>query len=164
MEEKAIEIQTEYAQWENISITGDITADYGDRVYEFKVKFTGNESEGTIEVLEPDEIAGLTAKIAEDGNSLIYDGVELSLGDLTANGVSPIECIPMMIDQWSEGYIQNAVTDKLNDSDTVAITFTISEDEYLVTWFEADTNLPIRAELFFDNNMVICCEFENIVT
>lgn len=164
LEEKADEIQSEYSAWESLSITADITADYGDRVYDFKVKYTGNATEGTIEVLEPELIAGLTAKVSEDGNALIYDGAELSLGDLTASGISPMESIPLMIGQWSKGYIQNVVMDTLDGKDTFAITFTISEKEYLITWFEADSNLPIKAEVYFDNSMVLCCEFENIVT
>lgn len=164
LEEKASEIQSEYSAWENLSITADITADYGDRVYEFKVKYTGNDTEGTVEVLEPELIAGLRAKVSEEGSALVYDGAELSLGDLTASGISPMESIPLMISQWSKGYIQNVVTDTLEDKDTFAITFTLSEKEYLITWFEADTNLPVKTEVYFDNSMVLSCEFENIVT
>lgn len=163
-EEKAMEIQAEYAAWDTLTITADVTADYGDRVYEFKLRYTGNDTEGTVEVLSPEEIAGLTAEILPDGSSIEYDGAELSLGELTSGGLSPMDCLPMMIAEWSEGYVDRAETDNIDGTDTLAVTYTLSENESLITWFEADTNLPVRAEVYFDGSMVLCCEFENIVT
>ena len=163
-EEKALELQEEYAAWDTLTITADVTADYGDRVYDFKLRYTGNDTEGTIEVLEPEAIAGLTATVSPDGSSLSFDGAELSLGELSSDGLSPMDCLPMMIEQWSKGFVDRAETDSINGTDTLAVTYTVSENEYLITWFEADTNLPVRAEIYFDGSMVICCEFENIIT
>ena len=163
-EEKALEIQAEYAAWDTLTVTADVTADYGDRVYDFKLRYTGNHTEGTVEVLEPEEIAGLSATVSPDGDALIYDGAELSLGELTTDGLSPMKCIPMMIGNWSEGYIGRAETGSIDGTDSLAVTYTLSESEYLVTWFEYDTNLPIRSEIYFDGNMVLYCEFENIIT
>lgn len=164
IEEKAIEIQKEYSAWESLDITAEVTADYGNRVYEFKLKYTGNDSEGTVEVLKPEELGGLTARISPDSSSLIYDGAELYLGELTADGLSPMDCIPMMIGQWSDGYIQDVVRETIDGTDTLAVTFTASEDVSITTWFEEDTNLPVKAEIYYDNSMVLWCEFENIVT
>lgn len=163
-EKKAMEIQQEYAAWESLAITADVTADYGDRVYEFKLRYTGNNTDGVVEVMSPEEIAGLTATLSPESKSLCYDGAELSLGELTADGLSPMECLPLMIDQWSNGHIERVDSETIDGTDTLAVSFTVSEDEYLITWFEADTNLPVRAEIYYDGSMVICCEFENIVT
>lgn len=163
-EERAAEIQNEYSTLDGLTITANVTADYGERVYDFKLKFTGNNTDGVVEVVEPEIIAGLTAILAEDGNSLVYDGANLSLGNLTPDGLSPMDCIPLMLGQWSEGYIDGAMSEKIDGRDALAVTFTVSEDEYLVTWFENETNLPIRSEIFYDGSMVIGCEFENIVT
>lgn len=164
IEEKAAKIQAEYATWEQLDITAHISADYGDRVYDFKLQFTGNETEGTVKVLSPEEIAGLTAELTPDSSYLIFDGAELSLGALTADGLSPMSCLPMMLGQWSGGYIDNAETASVNGADALSVSFTVSDNIYLITWFELSTSLPLKAELYLDGSMIISCEFENIVT
>jgi len=163
-EEKAMEIQEEYAGWDDLTATARITADYGDRVYDFKVRYTGNSSEGVLEILSPRELQGITATVSPDGSSISFSGAELALGELTAKGLSPMECIPMMIGQWSEGYIERAEADSVDGRDAVSVTFTLSEKEYMVTWFESETDLPVKSEIYFDGIMVLCCEFENIIT
>ena len=163
-ESRIEEIRSEYSEAESLTATALVTADYGDRVYEFKLRYTGNDTEGDVEILAPESLKGLTARIGEVGKSLIYDGAELSLGDLTPDGISPMECLPMMTACWKSGCTDGSVTEKINGRDTLAVTYPIQENEQLITWFETDTNLPLRAELFFDGDMVISCEFENIIT
>jgi hypothetical protein len=162
--DRAAEIQEEYTAIDSLTVTAEVTADYGDRVYEFRLKYTGDDEEGTVEILSPESVKGIAARLTSGGRALRYDGAELSLGSLTKDGLSPMECLPFMIGRWKNGYVSGAVTEKLDGTDTVAVTFDVSENESLVTWFEADSSLPVRAELFFDGDMVIRCEFENIIT
>lgn len=164
VEEKAMELQAEYAAWEKLTITADISADYGDSVYDFKLQYTGNETEGTVCVLSPTELAGLTAELTKENSYLVYDGAELSLSELTTDGLSPMDCLPMMIGQWAGGYISGAETEAADGIDALAVTYAVSDDVSLKTWFEYGNNLPVKAEIYFKDSMVIYCEFENIVT
>ena len=159
---KAKEIQSRYAQSDEIEITADVTADYGDRVYDFSLQYIGGGSDGTVTVLSPENIAGLTARLSAGSGRLEYDGAELSIGGLTTDGLSPMEALPTMVKQWKTGFIEAAQDEKLNGSDTVAVTYTISGTEYLITWFDGDTMLPIRGELFFDGAMVVAADFEHV--
>ena len=56
----------------------DVTADYGQRVYEYTVSFTGSREEGTVlTILAPEEAAGITAEAKEGRTWLDYDGVRV---------------------------------------------------------------------------------------
>ena len=57
-----------------------LNADYGDRVYAYKLKYSGDMTSGSIEILEPASIAGLTVQVSPDGTSLIYEDVTLDTG------------------------------------------------------------------------------------
>ena len=163
-EDRGKRIQEEYAGLDSITVTAKVTADYGDKVYDFRLKYTGSEEEGRVEILSPEAVKGLAVKIASGGRQLVFDGAELSLGSLTPEGLSPVDCLPVMIGQWKDGYISGSVSERLYGKDTAAVTFDMAENEYLITWFEDGTWLPVRAEMFFDGDMVLSCEFENIVT
>ncbi len=163
-DDRAGEIQEEYSAGNDLTLTGNVTADYGEKIYEFRLKYTGNHTDCRVEILSPEELAGIAARLDQDGRTLEYDGCELSIGSVAGDGLSPMECIPFMLHEWGHGYISGAAAEKLGGAETVAVTFDIGENETLVTWFEAETNLPVRSEIFFDGDMVISCEFENIIT
>ena len=56
---------------------------------------------------------GITARLEEDGFTLSYDGVEMSTGKLTEDGLSPAGALPVLIEQWTEGYASGAVYESL---------------------------------------------------
>ena len=79
-EETAQEIQTEFCSAQAITMSMALNADYGDRVYAYKLKYSGDMTSGSIEILEPASIAGLTVQVSPDGTSLIYEDVTLDTG------------------------------------------------------------------------------------
>lgn len=162
-EELAMDIRTMMLEAECLDITANVTADYGERVFEFTFRYTGGAQEGTLEITQPDTIAGLRANVSVSGGTLEFDGAVLDTGAVTKDGLSPAQCIPVLISQWQSGYISGCNFEKLGDSETLAVTTDISVAISERTWFDANTMLPIKAELYEDGVMVIDCRFENII-
>jgi hypothetical protein len=161
-EELALKIRTSFLETEELSVKADITADYGERVYEFTITYTGGADSGVIEILAPEAIAGLTAKVSVSGATLEYDGAALDMGAVTKDGLSPAEALPVLISQWQSGYISGCNFEKLGDTDTLAVTTDISETVNQKTWFDVKTRLPLRAELIDNGVMVISCRFDDV--
>ena len=162
-EEMALDIRTMLLGAGTLDITTHVTADYGEHVYEFSFRYTGNAQEGTLEVIKPEEVAGLKAKISVSGGTLEFDGAVLDTGAITADGLSPAQCIPVLISQWQSGYISGCNFEKLGDNDTLAVTTDLSQAVTQRTWFDCKTLLPLQAELYANGVMVISCRFENII-
>ena len=99
VENTAREIQAEYLSATKLNMMILITADYGSRVYDYKIKYSGDANIGKIEIMEPESIAGLTAEVSVSGTSIEYDGVRLETGSLDKSGLSPLDALPVIISQ-----------------------------------------------------------------
>ncbi|HHT16422.1 MAG TPA: outer membrane lipoprotein-sorting protein [Papillibacter sp.] len=143
----------------SISLSVDIRADYVDRVYDFSLSFAGDGASGEVTITAPESIAGLKAHTSESGTRLEYDGVFLDTGPLTWDGLSPADAVPLLLDQWREGYISNTSYEKLEDVDTFVIATDVSDSITQRTWFDKKSLLPLRAELSENGRLVLTCNF-----
>lgn len=155
----AVEIQESFKDSATITMNAAIKADYGDRVYDFSVKYTGSDTGGTIEILSPEEISGISAKIDENGITLMYDDAEIFTGNLDADGLSPVDSIPMVIDAWKNGLI----TETYIEGDDIKVTYRISDTTNLKTTFDKETFLPISVEIMSNGFAVLYIEVYNII-
>jgi hypothetical protein len=162
-EDFAHEIRGEFLGASRLVIGAGITADYGDRVYDFTIRYSGSSDAGEITLLAPEAVAGITAEVALENLILIYDGARLDTGALTRGGLSPAGALPMLISQWQGGSIESVGRETLGGTDTVTITTAICDSVSQKTWFDAATRLPVRAEISDGGKMVVACVFNNVV-
>ena len=162
-ENTAQEIQAEYEKAQSITMLLALTADYGDRVYEYKLKYTGSMDSGDLEVLEPESIAGMTIQISPEGTALSYEGVMLDTGAIAEDGLSPVDAVPLMLASWREGYFSECRNETLFETDTVSAAVEISDTVSLKTWFDKKSSLPLYAEISSSGYAVISCKFENVI-
>ena len=79
----ALALRADFLAMDGCSGTMDITADYGERVYAYTVSFSSTqETDMTMVITAPQEVAGITATIAEGQTYLTFDGVQLETGPL----------------------------------------------------------------------------------
>ncbi len=158
-QEQALELRTKYISAESYELTAKITADYGDRLFEYVICCVGDGDTCELKVLEPESIAGLMAEVTDGGLEISYDGAELSAGALDGDGLEPAGAVPLMISMWQSGYISGAVYEKYSGSDTLKVTYRVTDGETLQTWFFKDSGMPMRAEILSSGRRVIACEF-----
>ena len=161
-EDKAIEIRAKFNDCAEISLRAEMTADYGERVYDYAVSYTGDGATGLLNIEKPLEIAGVCVIYEEDGPRLMYDGAVLDTGPLWADGASPAEAFPMLIDSWRRGWISAAWKESLGGRACVVLDICSGNDESRLsrTWFYEDTLEPAAAELFSEGVSVLRCTFE----
>jgi len=147
--QRALDFRTDLLESGGCGFTADISADYGDRVYDFTVTCDYTAGEGArIEVLQPEEIAGIAAQVSPDGAKVIFDGVELDFGQLAEGNVSPMAASWLLGHCWTEAYTDSAGT----DGDLYRITHLegYNEEELTVdTWLD-DAPTPVHAEIAYD--------------
>ena len=159
---RAAELRTEFNAAERITALADITADCGDKVYDFTVEYSDCGGEGTAVILKPDIVAGVTARVSDGGAVIEYDGISVEIGPLTRDGLSPAAALPLMLEQWKSGYVTDCTAEKLDGADALAVTTTVSSEVTLRTWFDAESGEALYAELSENGRTVVFCEFENV--
>jgi outer membrane lipoprotein-sorting protein len=156
------EIKDVFRGADSVETTADITADYGSGVFSFSVRYTGSADMGAVEILAPESIAGITAEVTFPECYLEYDGLSLEAGTLTGDGLSPVQALPILLGQWTDGYAELGSFERLDGVDALALETRITEVSSQKTWFDAETLLPMRSEIYGDGRMVVVCEIESI--
>ncbi len=152
------EIQQTFSGAASLSFAADIRADYGDRVMDFGIDFTGKPEAGVLTVTSPELIAGAQVKLGDGGAALSYSGAEVYTGEILPDGLSPVDAVPVMVSAWGEGLVTETVKERWGDTECLAALFRIDDDVDLRTWFDG-AGLPLHAEFTFDGYTVIATDF-----
>ncbi len=157
--ERARAIEEDFKSAAGMAFTLDMTADYGERVYDYSLRYEGDAQSGVMTVDSPDSISGVRIMLRDGAASLEYDGVEVFTGEILPEGLSPVDALPVLLGAWSDGSITEAVRESFDGEECVAARFRVSDEVDLRTWFSEKSALPLRAEIYFDGAAVIMCDF-----
>ncbi len=148
-------LRLEVAAAERVSVTARVTADLGETVEEYVLSAERRGGETVVEVLEPELIAGVRARLRAGEDALEYDGVILSAGELSA-GASPLAMLPTLLDALAGGHVDSVWRE---DGGTAA-RLTPEDGLALTVWLSAADGLPAAAELMTesDGRVAVACE------
>ena len=104
-EQLALEIRGEYLELERCSASLEITADYGQRVYQFEMDAQVQGEDAVLTLTAPETVAGLTARWAGEAGTLEYDGVAVETGSLDPEGLDPVSAFPVLLEAARSGYM-----------------------------------------------------------
>lgn len=160
--DKAIALRNELLSSKACSFISVITADYGDKIYEFKVQSNVSANgDLTFEVIEPDSICGIVGKISDSGGQITFDEQVLMFETLADGEITPV-CAPwLFIRALRSGYI-NACG---KDGDGVHIQI---DDSYCTKALQVDiwtdvNNKPIRCEFFWEGRRIVSIDVVDFV-
>ncbi len=147
--QEALDLRTALLEAGGCTFLADIRADFGERVYEFSVScdYTAGEN-AKIEVVQPEEIAGISATVSGDGAAVEFDGMALDFGTMAGGRVSAMEAAWLLCSCWHSAYISSAG----KDGDLLRITYLdgYDDDELVVdTWLDSE-GIPVHSEIVYD--------------
>lgn len=152
--DQAIAFRQKMQNSEGCSFRCDITADYIDKLYTFKMD-CNFDSLGNMkfQVIEPQSISGITGSVDHEGGKLIFDEQALAF-DLLADGyVTPVSAPWLMVKTIRSGYIESCSHDK----DTYHMTLNDSYEEgalQLEIWLDSDY-FPMRCEMIWQGRRIL---------
>ena len=161
-EELALTIRGEYLAMENCAVQAAITADYGQRVYQYEMAVAVSGEETVLTLSAPETVAGLTARLTGEENLLEFDGVSVETGPLDESGLTPVSAIPVLLEAAKSGYITACALEedgallRVDCGDPTGSPGTGTET---VLWFDASTHALVKGEVSVDGFRAILCEF-----
>ena len=161
-EELALTIRGEYLALENLTAQASITADYGERVYDFALTAAVNGEETVLTLTEPEWAAGLTARIAGEEGTLEYDGLILETGLLDGEDLSPMSALPQLLEAARSGYMAECALEEGEQKTLLRVRCADpdqppGEGTETTLWFDADTHALAVGEISVDGLRVIRC-------
>jgi hypothetical protein len=110
---------------------------------------------GSVTVLAPESIAGITAVTEGEDKGLRYEDLALGLGTLPGTELAPAAAPGRLVQAWTQDWILSA------GPDAGALLVCYGTDELRVqTWFDAE-NVPLRAELAIDGTVRFTADIRN---
>lgn len=165
----ALQLRTDFLS--RSGCTGEVmlTADYGQRVYEYTLTFSETEKEGLVLVLTaPESVAGITATVAQGETALTFDGVQLETGPLNDEGLSPLDALPTFFSAMESGFIAETGTEPLGQIQALRLCFRQPEKRpgqglETVLWFDTETKALVQGEVRSDGKTVIRGNFSSFL-
>ncbi len=166
-EELALAIRGEYLAMDGCAARAAITADYGQRVYQYELAVAVSGEETALTLSAPETVAGLTARMTGGENLLEFDGVCVETGPLDENGLTPVSAVPALLEAAKSGYItacaleEDGAVLRVDCGDPAGSPGTGTET---ALWFDAATHALTRGEISSDGFRVILCEFSDFTS
>ena len=140
-----------------LSFSAVLQAEYPDRSHNFTVNYKRSGGETSVTVVEPELIAGISARVTGKATELEYDGLRLDVGELDDYGLTPMSALPVLVDAMENGHL-----DGWWEEDGKTVLLLTADDHLSVTlWLEASSVTPMRAELVSDALVVVYCDISD---
>lgn len=163
-EQLALDIRSQYLSMAGCTATLEITADYGDRVFECALELDHTAGEATLlTVVEPELLRGVTARV-EDGESFLeFDGLLLDTGPVSPEGYSPVDCVPFLLEQIKGGFISRWGLETVGEQDCARFatgdpTVQAGDGTECELWFDKESFALVKGEVWVDGSVVLRCD------
>lgn len=141
-----------------------LTADYGQRVYEYGISFTWKQDGETVLVVtSPETVAGTCARILAGETALEYDGVMMETGPLDSAGLTPMDALPALLNCAREGYLAECGLEQGEEGERLHVVCREADKDpgqgvETQLWFAIEDGSMTRGEISEDGQTVIQCE------
>ena len=162
----AAAVRSEYLAMTSWRTRADISALYGDVVFEFSVEAQGEQGgESSVTVTAPESVAGITARIRKGEALLEYDGLGLSLGELDDSGLTPVSALPALLKCLKEGYIADCAWSEAADGRVLLLQCRDPRSDGgagtgFDLYLDPVSHVPLRAEVSRDGVLVLAIKFD----
>ncbi|MEG1682579.1 MAG: hypothetical protein RRY95_05210 [Oscillospiraceae bacterium] len=160
--EAAPELRTRYETLQTCEMEAVVSCTWDDEVRDYRLHCAYDRAgSSTIEVLEPENLAGVTATVEGDSLQLAYDDAVLSAG--TINGLSPADCLPRLMGTLGEGWLLAESRETWGDIPCLRLTFdTTGADGGKIVdtiWLGLADGAPVHGETAVAEEIIFQVEF-----
>ena len=161
----ALSMRTCYLSLQSCDASGEVTADYGERTYTYSASFSGNGLEGRMEITAPENIAGTAVRWSEEGTELEYEGASLETGELSPDGLSPVDGFPLILECCTRGAILESCREDLDSADTLRVGIQNPDlpadvESRVDVWVDPVDFTMLRAEVSYGGRTILTFDFD----
>jgi len=150
----ALELRQRLLGAEGCTFTAEITADYGDDLYQFTMECTGDNT-GNLQftVCQPQSISGITGRITELGGTLTFDNSALAFAPIADGQLTPVTAPWIFLKTLRSGYIASCTAEE--ELIYLQIDDSYSEKAlHLDIWLDKNY-IPVRGEILWEGRRIL---------
>lgn len=156
-------LQEEYQMLTSCEMEGVLHCELNDETAEYTLHCSwSQDGTSTVEILQPEMLAGIRAELDGNGVRLSYEDVSLSAGVPDAETIAPVQVLPLVMNAIREGYLLEQGVDAVDGTDCLRLLFDTTgasggKVDYAV-WFGAG-HAPVRAEVLIGETVPYTVSF-----
>ena len=158
---KIAEQHQRFADAQALSFVADVTADLGSEVFDCSLACAFEQETVTVEVLAPESVAGVRARVADGSLALEYEGLSLGVGTAGLDDITPVGAGPLLVQALRSGFLQRCWTERDGDRDLLVAQVYVSDLAALTVWYDGETLAPVHGEFSQDGAVVLRCEIRD---
>lgn len=159
--QKALDFRTALLAAPACAYAAEVTADFGDRVFEFGLdcSYNAQENSAALTVTSPELIAGIEAAVDGEQAQVTFEETSLELGTMAGGHVAPLQLPQLLGNAWAYGYVESQAA----EGDGWLVTYrTGYGTEELLIYTRFDESLsPRQAEVYYDGACVLTAEIDS---
>jgi hypothetical protein len=160
----AASVRDRYHDMAGCTMEATVTCDQDGQLWEAQLRCDYvPEGETTVEVLSPEDIAGVRAVLEQDTLRLEYEDLCLNAGTLSSEAVSPVACLPRLMSALADGWLLEENEEPWEGVPCLRLTVDQSgaqDGKILSTvWLRQDDGTPLRGEIAVDQEIILTASF-----
>ncbi len=158
--DRAMELRAKLIAGHGCSFDAAITADYGDKLYNFAAQCEADrEGNLTFTITEPETIAGITGDVSGSGGNLTFEDTALAFEHLADDQLAPVSAPWLFLKTLQSGNVTSCGTD--GDLVRVSIDESYADDALRLDVWLGEGNLPVRAEILYRDRRILSLEIKS---
>ncbi len=167
--QEALLARTAYLSLQNATAVCELTADYGERVYDYTMVLSVSQENGSfhssLQLTAPELLSGIA--VSQEGfgkeSTLQWEDMILETGDLSDNGFTPMTAIPLLLETLCSGYLEtvtlksNGVLELYSRNPDIPL----GQGQEVTLWLSPDSYALLGGEIFQEGQRVISVEIHN---
>ena len=151
------ELQMKFQNLSAATVEAELTCHYGDEVRTYTLRCSYTPEESTVEVLAPENLAGISATLTGEALTLQYDGILLDAGTYSGTEISPMWAVPSTLRAMGQGYPLETGREALGETECLRVTFEMTSSDggkqYTAVWFD-ENGIPLQGEITLEETVV----------
>lgn len=154
------QLRSDILNSEGCSFVADVTADYGDDLYEFKMQCDFDKNGAlAFEVIKPDTISGITGKIDANTGAFTFDDQVLAFQKLADGQITPVTAPWVLMKAIRGGYI--AAGTKSETGYYLQLDDSFQQDLLTVDLWLDGNGIVSHGEFLWDGHRIVSVKVSN---
>lgn len=163
-EEEKESLLERYQTAQQLSMEAQVRFGSAEQVEEYTLRCDWYaDGSAEIEVMEPEDIAGLKASVDGEDLTLIYEDMVLPAGELSSEEISPAMALPVLMRSVREGWLLEESREDWGEVPCVRLSWDLTGENggkvLSALWIRKDDGTPVHGEITVDEEIILQVEF-----
>ena len=159
-----MDVRAAYREMTGCTMEAVVSCQQGESIWEAELRCDYvPEGESTVEVLAPETIQGVRAKLDPETWILEYEDACLNAGPVGARELSPAACLPRLMSALRDGWLLEENRENWGETSCHRLTVdqTGSDGGKILStlWLREEDGHPVRGEIAVDGEIILTAEF-----